>query len=148
MSEHQIYPLTNQADTAAEPRVLQTVRVKLPGKLYICFANTHLDFLPTGNRELQAQQIVDLTKGEKLPVIIAGDWNASPQSKTLDIMDSAFTRTCTDCPATYPDDQHSAAIDFIAFDKRANFKVKSHQVLSHVKASDHYPIIAELFFHP
>lgn len=144
MSEHQIYRLSNQADAKAEPRVLQTVKLKLPGKRYIRFANTHLDFLKTGNRELQAQQIVDIAKAEKLPLIIAGDWNASPQSKTLNIMDSAFIRTCTDCPATYPDDQHSAAIDFIAFDKRLNIKVKSHQVLNLVQASDHYPIVAEL----
>lgn len=144
MSEHQIYRLSNQADAEAEPRVLQTVKLKLPGKRYIRFANTHLDFLETGNRELQAQQIVDITKAEKLPLIIAGDWNASPQSKTLNMMDGTFTRTCTDCPATYPDDKHSAAIDFIAFDKKAGFKVKSHQVLNQVQASDHYPIVAEL----
>lgn len=144
MSQHQIYRLTNQADAKAEPRVLQTVRIKLAGKHYIRFANTHLDFLKTGNRELQAQQIVDFTRAEKLPLIIAGDWNASPESKTLNIMDSSFNRTCIDCPATYPDDKHSAAIDFIAVDKRANFKVKSHQVLNQILASDHYPIVAEL----
>ncbi|WP_026903346.1 endonuclease/exonuclease/phosphatase family protein [Pedobacter glucosidilyticus] len=143
ISKHTIYRLTNQADTSAEPRIMQTVKVKLPGKKYIRFANTHLDFLETGNRELQAKQIVNIVNQEKLPLILAGDWNAALPSKTLDIMDSALTRTCTNCPATFSD-ENSLAIDFIAYHKKSSFKVKNHVVLNQVTASDHYPIWAEL----
>lgn len=144
LSDEKIYPLSLKADANAEPRILQTVTLTLPNQKKLKFANTHLDVLHTGNRELQAAEITAIAKTETLPMLIAGDWNATLGSKTLQIMDAFFTRTCITCPITCPEDGLDGAIDFIAFGKKSPFKILSYKVLEEVKASDHYPIIAEL----
>lgn len=144
MTDHEIKPLSFLADTKAEPRILQTVILNLPEGKKIKFGNTHLDVLNTGNRELQAVDIVDFAKKENLPFILAGDWNANVGSTTLNILDSVFTRTCTKCPVTCPGDGDQGAIDFIAFAKKHSFKATSYKVYSQDTSSDHYPISVKL----
>lgn len=146
------YPLTAKsfqklslaADAKAEPRVLQMATVNIPNQNPFVFANTHLDVLNTGNRPLQAQQIVVIAKQQKLPVIFAGDWNATLNTETLNIIDEFFTRTCSNCPVTCPEDGEQGAIDFIAYTKNSPFKTKNYRVLNKNTASDHYPILAEI----
>ncbi|MFC5285058.1 endonuclease/exonuclease/phosphatase family protein [Pedobacter alpinus] len=146
------YPLTEThfeklslaADAKAEPRILQMVTVNIPNQKPFVFANTHLDVLNTGNRPLQAKQIVAIANKHKLPFIIAGDWNATLNSTTLSIMDEAFTRTCSNCPVTCIEEGENGAIDFIAYTKSAPFKTKNYSVFSDNYASDHFPILAEI----
>jgi len=144
LSDEKNYPLSLKADAHAEPRILQTVTLTLPNQKKLKFANTHLDVLQTGNRELQAAEIIEIAKTETLPMLIAGDWNATLGSKTLQIMDAFFTRACIKCPITCPEDGLDGAIDFIAFTKKSPVKILNYKVLTEVKASDHYPIVAEL----
>jgi endonuclease/exonuclease/phosphatase family metal-dependent hydrolase len=144
MSNHEINRLSLKADAKAELRILQTVILNLPKGKKIKFGNTHLDVLNTGNRELQAEEIVNLAKKENLPFILAGDWNANVGSTTLNILDSVFTRTCTTCPVTCPGDGEQGAIDFIAFAKNHSFKVTNYKVYSQDTSSDHYPISVKL----
>lgn len=136
--------LSKMADSTTENRILQYITLNVSKELSFIFANTHLEVSNTGNRELQAKQIVEFAKQQQLPVILAGDWNATLKSKTVDILDAEFLRTCEICPITCPEDGENGAIDFIAFTKNSPFKTIKYTVFSNKKSSDHYPILAEI----
>lgn len=144
LSAQRSYRLNMSADSTAEPRILQSVVVNMPNKPSFVFANTHLDVLNTGNRLLQANQIARIGKQENLPMILAGDWNATLGSPTLEILDQVFTRTCTRCPVTCPEEGVDGAIDFIAYTHKSYFITRNYRVLNNNNSSDHYPIVAEI----
>ena len=81
-----------------------------------------------------------------MPFIIAGDFNDTPNSNPINILDKAFQRSCIECAPTVPQDIPTTAIDFIAFDKRSAKKIKvaRHVVINETYASDHRPVYAEL----
>lgn len=139
------YPLPTIESTKGEPRVLATAEVTLPGNKKILFACTHLDALSTDtNRVLQITRILEILKPQSLPVILAGDLNADPSSKTISLLDSYFTRSCvaTSCPFTIPQDKPRKTIDFISFAPKEKLAVKLHRVVDEKYASDHLPVFA------
>ncbi|EPR70549.1 endonuclease/exonuclease/phosphatase family protein [Cyclobacterium qasimii] len=139
------YPLS--AEEGTEPRAVLTIQVTLPGKRKVKFASTHLDFSVSSNTTQQAKDVIEYYKKEKLPVIIAGDFNAIADSDAIKTMDSGFERTCTgSCPPTIPVINPKRAIDFIYFKSKQPFKVKHHEVISETYASDHLPVFAILTY--
>ena len=145
MSETKIFRLPTQADTGGEPRVLATARIRLPGGKDIRFGSTHLDAQKAStNRELQIKEILRISAKEKLPFILAGDFNATPESGVIEQLDKGFTRTCIKCAPTIPVILPRKAIDFIAFSPVSTFKTLSHWVVPERYASDHLPIMAVL----
>ncbi|MEK6478406.1 endonuclease/exonuclease/phosphatase family protein [Catalinimonas sp. 4WD22] len=145
ISKKQTYPLPTQEGTGGEPRVLATVKVQLPDGKSLRFGSTHLDAQKENtNRLLQIRKIGELVSDEELPIVIAGDFNAPPQSEVIEILDQHFQRTCKDCAPTIPVLKPTKAIDFIAFRPKASFEVLQHQVVSETYASDHLPVIAVL----
>ncbi|MEO6914721.1 MAG: endonuclease/exonuclease/phosphatase family protein [Chitinophagaceae bacterium] len=81
----------------------------------------------------------------KLPVIIAGDFNATADNEVIKILDSTFTRTCIkDCGFTIPEKNPNKTIDYIAFKPAGSFTVLHHEVLRENYASDHLPVLAML----
>ena len=143
--ETQRYPLPRKEGSGGEPRVLGTATVQLSSKYKMLFACTHLDAQrDSANRHLQIRAIEGLLKDSPLPVIIAGDFNAAPGSRVINILDNSFKRTCDPCDFTIPVEQPKTAIDFIAFAPAAMFKVKEHVVLPRRYASDHLPVIVTL----
>ncbi len=142
MDEGKTFPLPN---TGGEARVLATVRVKTAAGKYIRLACTHLDAQKEENsRMLQINKILELTKDETLPVVIAGDFNAVPSSAVIQALDSRFKRTCvTNCGFTIPVINPTSTIDYIAFTPE-KFEVLRHKVINEQYASDHLPVYAEL----
>jgi endonuclease/exonuclease/phosphatase family metal-dependent hydrolase len=136
--------LSKAADSTTENRILQSVTVNVAKDVSLIFANTHLEVSNTGNRELQAKEIVEFAKQQQLPIILAGDWNATLKSTTVNVLDTAFQRTCDICPVTCPEDGDNGAIDFIAFTKNSQFKTQKYTVFNDNRSSDHYPILAEI----
>jgi endonuclease/exonuclease/phosphatase family metal-dependent hydrolase len=131
--------------TKGEPRIMATAKITLKNGHAIRFASTHLDAQSNPiNREKQMTEIVAIRSAEQLPFIIAGDLNAQPGSREINILDEKFTRTCTECQATFPVVKPRAAIDFIAFSTSSRIKVLSHTVVQEHYASDHLPIVALL----
>lgn len=133
-----------QGGTNGEPRTLAAVTVKVSKKQKLIFGSTHLD-LKEVNRLSQSKQIVEQYKNEKLPVIIAGDFNALPTSGVIQYLDQHFTRTCVEnCGGTIPVKNPNRTIDFIMYKPSDAFEVVSHKVIDEQYASDHLPIVAEL----
>ena len=139
------YQLPSVPGLKGEPRVLCTVITTLPGGRKIMMASTHLDVLKTDtNRLLQMREISRILGSAGMPVILAGDFNARPGSAAIQVLDSAFTRTCNTCPFTIPVDQPNRTIDMIAFAPAKAFRVLQHEVIPERYASDHLPVTARL----
>jgi endonuclease/exonuclease/phosphatase family metal-dependent hydrolase len=144
LSEEVVHRLPTKAETNGEPRVLATAKVTLPDGTEIRFGSTHLDAQRDSvNRELQINKIVEIASAEKLPFIIAGDFNATPGSEVIRVLDSHFKRTCDSCPYTSSAANPRRTIDFIAYKHPENkFSVESHKVINEKYASDHLPLIS------
>ncbi|MEO6931903.1 MAG: endonuclease/exonuclease/phosphatase family protein, partial [Chitinophagaceae bacterium] len=146
MADMQRIPLPTDESTKGEHRTIGTSVITLRDGRKIIFAVTHLDAqsAPT-NRLMQMRKIADYFSNEKQPVIIAGDFNATPGTEVINILDSNFTRSCiTDCGFTIPVIKPNKTIDFIAYKLSGSFKVLEHRVIPETYASDHLPVIAVL----
>jgi endonuclease/exonuclease/phosphatase family metal-dependent hydrolase len=141
----EVYPLPSDTATHGEPRILFVASVSLPGGINILFGNTHLDAQRSAvNREWQIKKINLIASGIKTPFIIAGDFNATPESSIVQQLDQHFRRTCNPCGFTIPNINPNKTIDFIAFSPATKFTVVNHQVIPEHDASDHLPVMADL----
>ncbi len=129
---------------AGEARAVAIIKVKIKRK-HILFASTHLDIVKE-HRELQASAIADYFGEQKLPVILAGDFNDIPGSKTLTILQDHFRITCAElsCGKTFPQVNPDRTIDYIMYNPEAKFKTIIHKVIPEEYASDHRPIISTI----
>jgi len=147
ISETKIHRLTTVNGTNGEPRVMATAKITLNNGQSFRFASTHLDALSNStNREKQISEINAISISETLPLVIAGDFNAEPESTVIKKLDELFVRTCQSCTATFPVVNPRIAIDFIAYKRSSNFKTLSHSVIQEHYASDHLPVVALLQF--
>lgn len=146
LTEESINRLPTQPGTDGEPRILATAKITTPAGNIIRFGSTHLDAQNEAtNRLLQIQEILNLAEDEELPFIIAGDFNAIPDSEVIAKLDSYFKRTCNACPFTSSAQNPVRAIDFIAYHHPSDkFSVVNHEVIDESYASDHLPIVAEI----
>lgn len=146
LEETRNVPLPTDESTKGEHRTLASATVTLPGGQKFVFACTHLDAQKAdGNRQLQIKKIVEVLKEERLPVVIAGDFNAVPTSDVIRQLDASFTRSCVaDCGFTIPEKNPTKTIDYIAFAPAAKFRVLTHSVVDESYASDHRPVKAVL----
>lgn len=129
-------------EEGTEPRALLSVQVSLPGGKEMLFASTHLDF---SNENITARQAADIARHFEtatLPVVLAGDFNASPGSKAIKELDQYFERSCVEnCPPTIPVVNPNRTIDFIFYKPASILEVIDHQVISETYASDHLPVL-------
>jgi endonuclease/exonuclease/phosphatase family metal-dependent hydrolase len=144
LDEGTVHPLPSDADPTAEARVLTTARIRLPNGEYIRFGTTHLDNSNPGNRESQVRKINDIANKERLPFIVGGDFNATPESDQMKLLKDVFVFTCEACEPTIPVINPKRAIDFIVFSRTSPFRLVSLQVIREEYASDHLPVLAEL----
>jgi endonuclease/exonuclease/phosphatase family metal-dependent hydrolase len=136
------YDLPVHADKPEENRTVAAVTVVLPSKQKMIFASTHLG-LKEPNRLLQAEKILEHLGTTKLPMILAGDFNAVPQSPVIAYFDKYFTRTCSDCKPTIPVENPDQTIDFIMSNKSSKLRGFNTRVIDEQYASDHLPVVAE-----
>ena len=139
------FELPPQNGFSGEVRSVGIIKVKLPGKKNIHFASTHLDATKDEtNRLWQAKKIIEVVESLQLPFIIAGDFNARPDSKTISLLDQYFTRSCiTDCPPTIPVVNPRSTIDYIMYRPAGSFETLYVKTINEPYASDHLPVVAE-----
>ena len=118
------YPLP--AEKGAEPRAALTAVVNIPGtKQEYLFMATHLDHLRKNtNRLMQAKAINEILKDSKIPYILAGDLNAEPSSKTIEVLSQkvAFPPKEKLLP-TYNTNNPKATIDWIGTDQSGKWEL-------------------------
>lgn len=125
-----------------EIRTIAAITVEVSKDKKIIFASTHLD-LKEQNRLTQSELIVNHFKASDLPMILAGDFNALPDSRVIRFLDQHFVRTCQDCRPTIPVKNPNRAIDFVMYKSTNVFKSLSTRVIDEQYASDHLPVIAD-----
>ncbi|HET9279321.1 MAG TPA: endonuclease/exonuclease/phosphatase family protein [Flavitalea sp.] len=142
----QNHPLPTAAGTGGERRTLATAVITLPSGKKILFACTHLDAQGSDtNRIMQAEKVVEILRRENMPIILAGDFNATPSTPTINIFDKYFKRSCvTDCGFTIPVINPTKTIDFIVYAPAERFGVIEQRVIPETYASDHRPVVAVL----
>lgn len=131
-----------------EQRIAYEVRVTVHGET-ISFVSTHLHHANAAFREQQATKLKDLFAKTEHPVILAGDLNANPDSKPLDILDKQWKRATADPKLwTFPAVKPTKQIDYILFKPGNRFKVIEAKVIDEAVASDHRPVLVVLEFLP
>ena len=119
-------------------------------KTPILFLCTHLDHRrPDGERVASAKAINKLiAKRSDSPAILAGDLNATRDSKTLKTLADQWTIANAKELPTIPVAKPSKQIDFILFRPVKRWKTVEVRVLKEAIASDHRAIFAVLELHP
>jgi endonuclease/exonuclease/phosphatase (EEP) superfamily protein YafD len=133
-----------------EQRGVQQVWLDVAGT-EVLFLNTHLDHRrEPAERERSVGEIRALvTAAGSLPVIVAGDFNAVPDSRAIATMREFLTDAWTVAGRgpgfTIPVRQPNRRIDYVWVSR--HFTPVRMEVLSS-EASDHLPIVAELELRP
>ena len=125
-----------------EPRALLEGLFEM-GKDTLVFASTHLDVKLGKTREMQAGFIHEHFKESPYPVIIGGDFNATPASGAIKdhMLKNWFLGTDNDL--TIPSWKPTVKIDYLfAFPKKGWRIIRTQTIQSGL--SDHLPIVTEL----
>lgn len=125
-----------------EPRALLEGLFEMNGDTLV-FASTHLDVKLAQTREMQAAFISSHFENSPYPVIVGGDFNATPSSKAIkeNMLKSWFL--ATDLDLTIPAWKPTAKIDYLFARPEKGWKIVRTQTVQS-GWSDHLPIITEL----
>lgn len=149
------YVLTNMR-TIALPRkeipgeyvgysVLCQADVSINGKK-VTIGSVHLG-LQQEIRDMQLPFMQEHFKNITHPILICGDFNATPGNSTIKTWDGyGFIRTNTNPKnLTIPSlPEPTKELDFITFRPAGSFEVLNHKVYTGISASDHLPIVSIL----
>ena len=138
-----------------EPRAVLEVEVAVPlgddDATSILFFATHLDHTSDPKDRLAAAAFINNLVEAKpdRPMLLAGDLNATPDSRVIEILRKAWRpvgegQTLLTSPAGDPERQ----IDYILYRPAGRWKVIEVRVLDEPAASDHRPIRAVLELRP
>jgi endonuclease/exonuclease/phosphatase (EEP) superfamily protein YafD len=122
--------------------------VKLDGKAgRVTFLSVHMTRFPYSRAQLnQAQYLVKLLESVSEPVVVAGDFNATPFSRiTTTLEKGANLQRMTELP-TWP---AQAGMPQLAIDHvfaSTDFRVVANQQIGEPGHSDHYPILLTLAY--
>ena len=135
---------------AREPRIAVAAVVRAPGLKPFLFVGTHLDANRDGAlRELQAQELVRLLARDPRPTLLAGDFNAAPDSRPMTLLLGSFADAAAARPEpTIPAERPTRRIDFVLFRPIAQWSVVAVSVIAEPIASDHRPVLANLMLRP
>jgi endonuclease/exonuclease/phosphatase family metal-dependent hydrolase len=129
---------------AREQRIAFEVRVTVDGR-QMSFVTKHLDHQEPLLREKQAAKLNEMFGSVDRPVVIAGDLNATPESKPIKLLAARWTVATADAALlTYPSGKPSKQIDYILFRPEKHFRVIAAKVLDEPTASDHRPVLVVL----
>jgi endonuclease/exonuclease/phosphatase family metal-dependent hydrolase len=124
-----------------EDRNMLSTVITLPNNHLLQFCNTQLDYKSPLNRGIQAG-IINKTLGYSLyPVLLCGNFNAAIDDHTINFLPKYWNDAgrFDSSPTHLPTERR---IDYFWSSKNANFILCEYHVLSEIKNSVHYPILA------
>jgi endonuclease/exonuclease/phosphatase family metal-dependent hydrolase len=144
MDSFSVYALPS-ANEKAERRALAVGFFHIK-KQYFIFACTHLDAEADDASRIMQIKFIDSVLGlQRVPVVLAGDFNSEVGSPVIQYLDQNFLRTCLKgCDFTFPSDKPVKTIDYIALHKSNSWQVVQHRVLPESFPSDHLSILADV----
>lgn len=138
-------PLALPHTAGNEPRVALAVTVDDANGTPLRFISTHLDFSSEADRKAQARALVTAFGADTIPSVLAGDFNATPGSPTLAILEESWQDTSPDEAApTFPSDDPVVKIDYIVVAPAEHWEVVESRVIQDKIASDHCGYLAVL----
>ncbi len=129
-----------KTENGNEQRAVLVADVEYDEGKYITFASTHLDYTNTQERQVQVQKLNEVLENSPWPVIVAGDFNARPDSKEIKEGMSEW-KIVSDLSPTVPAHAPKNTIDYIfcfPADKWKGVEAETYRV----GLSDHLPISA------
>ena len=129
-----------------EPRAALEIVTVLPSNDTIAFVGTHLAHEGEVGRVLQAQKINEVFSQNENPTILAGDLNAIPGSKPINILEKIWSSTYDkeNPEYTFPSDTPRVKIDYVMFYPNNRWKVLETEVIQDTQASDHCAYLVTL----
>jgi len=130
-----------QSMAGGEPRIALSVRVESGNGIPdLTFVDTHLCHLNNLTRTMQTKQLNEFADPDgKMPVILAGDFNARPGSQPMNVLlDSNWL------DAVSP----QSRIDYVLLRKKDPWEIIDVRIIDEPIASDHSPVIATLRWSP
>lgn len=139
-----LHPLPNPS--GREPRIAVSARIQPPGWPVMRFAGTHLDHVrDDGDRWEQAARLLEVFGTGAEPTVLAGDFNATPDSRVMASLLARWRDAAADDPQpTIPAEAPRARIDYVLLNPAAPWRVNRASVLAEAVASDHRPVLVEL----
>jgi len=131
----------------AEPRSSIALRAQLPnGAGELIFAGIHF-YNTEEERMAQARRLLDVLGAESVPVILAGDFNSTPDSPVMGLIGESFLIPDKgDDHFTFRSDRPNREIDFIVFRPAERFEVIEVRVIDEPVVSDHRPVLLVVDF--
>ena len=129
-----------------EPRAVLAAEIDAPGFGRLRFVSLHLDWLARDERRFdQARALLEALEEVDVPVVLAGDFNDTPDSRTMKLLTAGFTSAPkpAGAQATFPSSAPEREIDYVLYRPAERFTARS-RVLEERVASDHRPLLAEL----
>ncbi len=136
--------IVSKPDGVKEPRACGWIEAELPGGVKVRIGSIHLSVENDDARVENLRLYNDrLLKGKGTPTIIAGDFNAYPDSSVLEYAAKRWTNLSGDTH-TFPCDAPDACIDYILGAPANAWKSREVSVIAEPTLSDHRFIIADL----
>ena len=123
-----------------ERRGLLEVEIEMENKESLRFFNTHLCHISEERQTQQIKQIDELLKQHTGIAILCGDFNAQPDSTTIQTVLEHWT-DATDRTPTFSSTDPKSKIDYVFYKPQSRLKVKEMNVLQDNITSDHRPVL-------
>ncbi|MDD3078058.1 MAG: endonuclease/exonuclease/phosphatase family protein [Paludibacter sp.] len=122
-----------------EQRAMLMAEIELPDNSVITFISTHLEVSSAKTRKAQINFINRKISGIKTPVLLAGDFNATPNDQEIK---GGFEKwfNGTNSEFTFSAKKPSIKIDYIWGMPQKNFELISTKVHNDCRLSDHFPV--------
>lgn len=126
-----------------EQRVMLVAELEMPDQSILTFICTHLEVASAEARKEQIQFINQIVSKIKTPVILAGDFNATPNEEAIKNGFANWTNA-TDTTFTYSTMKPEVKIDYIYGYPQKSVKVISTRTDYGSKLSDHFPVCSNV----
>ena len=133
-------------DGKTEQRSMLIADIELPDGKVITFVNTHLEVKTAKMRIEQVKFIEKYLKGRKNQLFLAGDMNATPDTKEMAMLRENWA-DLTNTVFTYHTSKPEIKIDYIYTRPSENVELVNTEVKEDVKLSDHFPVISTIVLH-
>lgn len=129
-----------------EPRAALEIITTLPSGDTIAFVGTHLEHQFETDRISQVRKINEVFSQNEFPTILAGDLNAVPGSKPIDLLEAIWTPTYDkkDPDPTYSSSDPKIKIDYVMYYPEERWRIIDTKVIQDSIASDHYAYLVTL----
>lgn len=131
-----------KTDNGKEQRAVLIADIEYDNNKYFTLASTHLDYTNTQERQVQVHKINEILSDRKYPVIIGGDFNATPDSKEIK-EGMAKWKLLSNSDHTIPSKKPKKTIDYIYGYPQDKWE-KLGDTVYDVELSDHRPVGSEV----